>query len=75
MKEGAKGYDTNFPLEHAQKDVTFALALGDNHGINMGIGGAAKGKSNSNLCNVTAFLFPSFSLPLLHPPYDKKMTE
>ncbi|CAN8076453.1 unnamed protein product [Agarophyton chilense] len=41
MKYGAKGYETNFPLEHAQKDVRFAQALADEHGISMSVSGAA----------------------------------
>lgn len=44
MKYGEKGYDTNFPLEHAQKDVRFAQALGDDHGISMSVNSAANGK-------------------------------
>lgn len=43
MKLGAKGYDTNFPLEHAQKDVDFAQELGANHGVNMSVSSAANG--------------------------------
>lgn len=44
MKHGVKGYDTNFPLEHAQKDVRFAQMLGDDHGISMSVSSAANGK-------------------------------
>lgn len=44
MKRGVKGYDTNFPLEHAQKDVRFAQLLGDEKGISMGVSSAANGK-------------------------------
>lgn len=43
MKHGAKGYQTNFALEHAQKDVRFAQALGDDHGISMSVSSAANG--------------------------------
>lgn len=43
MKHGEKGYATNFPLEHAQKDVRFAQALGDEHGISMSVSSAANG--------------------------------
>lgn len=43
MKYGVKGYETNFPLEHAQKDVRFAQALADDHGISMSVSGAANG--------------------------------
>lgn len=46
MKHGAKGYETNFPLEHAQKDVRFAQALGDEHGISMSVSSAANGTRN-----------------------------
>lgn len=45
MKSGEKRYDTNFPLEHAQKDVRFAQALGDEHGISMAVSSAANGTS------------------------------
>lgn len=41
MKQGAKGYETNFPLEHAQKDIRFAQLLGDDHGISMSVSSAA----------------------------------
>lgn len=44
MKHGVKGYDTNFPLEHAQKDVRFAQALGDENGISMSVSSAANGQ-------------------------------
>lgn len=43
MKHGAKGYQTNFPLEHAQKDVRFAQALGDELGISMSVSSASNG--------------------------------
>ncbi|KAI0564503.1 3-hydroxyisobutyrate dehydrogenase NAD-binding [Gracilaria domingensis] len=43
MKHGARGYETNFPLEHAQKDVRFAQALADDHGISMSVSSAANG--------------------------------
>lgn len=43
MKYGVKEYDTNFPLEHAQKDVRFAQALADDNGISMSVSGAANG--------------------------------
>ena len=45
MKHGVKSYDTNFPLEHAQKDIRFAQMLADEKGINMGVSSAANGKS------------------------------
>lgn len=43
MQKGAKGYETNFPLEHASKDIRFAQLLGDEQGISMGVSGAANG--------------------------------
>lgn len=46
MKHGAKGYATNFPLEHALKDSRFGQALGDDQGISMAVNAAANGKSD-----------------------------
>lgn len=43
MQHGTKGYDTNFPLEHAQKDIRFAQLLGDEHGVSMSVSSAANG--------------------------------
>lgn len=43
MGNKVKDYATNFPLEHAQKDVRFAQALGDDHGISMSVSSAANG--------------------------------
>lgn len=43
MKHGANGYDTNFPLEHAQKDVRFAQALGDDNGLSLSVNSAGHG--------------------------------
>lgn len=60
MKDGAKGYDTNFPLEHAQKDVRFAQALGDDLGISMSVSSAANGTS-------LHFYFPSRSALVFLP--------
>lgn len=47
MQNGAKGYEaTNFPLEHAQKDMRFAQLLADEQGISMGVSSAANGGFN-----------------------------
>lgn len=46
MKHGAMGYETNFPLEHAQKDMRFAQLLGDETGISMSVSSAANGKAS-----------------------------
>lgn len=43
MQHGEKGYATNFPLEHAQKDVRFAQALGDEQGVPLSVASAANG--------------------------------
>ena len=53
MKDSVKEYTTNFPLEHAQKDMRFAQLLGDEVGISMGVSSAANGKS----CVIHVYLY------------------
>lgn len=38
-----KDYAVNFPLKHAQKDMRFALALGDKVGLCVSVGGTEVG--------------------------------
>lgn len=52
MQHGSAGYETNFPLEHAQKDIRFAQLLGDEKGINMSVSSAANGKPNRRSCMI-----------------------
>lgn len=51
MKTESRNYATNFPLEHALKDMDFAQALGDKHGVDMAASAAA----------TSMFLFPLLS--------------
>lgn len=66
MKTGEKGYDTNFPLEHAQKDVRFAQALGDELGISISVSSAANGKCLFLLCVSINQIKSFFSYANLH---------
>lgn len=48
MEQGSKDFSTNFPLEHAQKDVRFAQALADDNGLSTSVSGAANGTFQYN---------------------------
>lgn len=61
MKHGVKGYETNFPLEHAQKDIRFAQLLGDELGISMGVSSAA----NGTMCDILSVCSLSFNVWLI----------
>lgn len=44
MAAEQRNYTTNFPLEHALKDMQFAQQLGDMNGVNMPVAASATGK-------------------------------
>lgn len=43
MSATQRKYPTNFPLEHALKDMRFAQGLGEAHGVDMSVSKAATG--------------------------------
>lgn len=57
MADGEKKYATNFPLEHAQKDVRFAQALASEKGIDVTTSSAAHGtfKNSIQMLPMVAF--------------------
>ena len=44
MAAEQRNYATNFPLEHALKDMRFAQQLGEANGVNMPVAASATGK-------------------------------
>lgn len=64
MQEDTKGYDKNFALEFALKDVRFAQALGKEHGVKMDVSSAAQRKLLNNYLSIT-YLHVFFYLALL----------
>lgn len=53
MQKDAKGYDKNFALEFALKDVRFAQALGKEHGVKMDVSSAAQRKLLNSYLSMT----------------------
>lgn len=78
MQKGVKGYDTNFPLEHASKDIKFAQLLGDEHGLSMGVSSAANGKYLSPtfiLFHLSLRTKTNVLIVLLHPADSHRMVQ
>lgn len=48
MASSKRDYTTNFPLEHALKDMKFAQELGANSGVDMPVAKSATGKSQGD---------------------------